>query len=137
MTVIRHAESRRTQTPNGVMTTLASPGQGDAELAVWRVEMPPGASGPRHAFDTAQVWTVLDGGATVELGDRPVVLAAGDTIVLPADAPRRVFADPGRGLTAIAAAPGGTLVYTPDDIETKPGCAAPAGGDKLAPAWVV
>jgi len=136
MSVIRHADSRRTQTPNGVMTTLASPGQGDAGLAVWRLEMPPGAVGPRHAFDTEQVWSVLDGGATIELGGEPVVLAAGDTVVLPADTFRQVFADPERGVTAIAAAPAGTLAYAPG-VEVDPHCAAPAGGDKLAPAWVV
>lgn len=136
MPVIRNADSRRTRTPNGVMTTLASPGQGDAGLSVWRVEMPPGAVGPRHAFDTEQVWTVVDGGATIETGGDSVVLAAGDTIVLPPDAPRQVFAAPDHGVTAIAAATAGTRAYAPG-IEVDPACAMPAGEGRLAPAWVV
>src|SRR5215469_9563384 len=67
MPVIRHADSRRTETPNALMTTLASPTQGGAGHSVWRVDMRPSQAGPLHAIDTEQVWTVLDGGATIEL----------------------------------------------------------------------
>ncbi|HEY3682327.1 MAG TPA: cupin domain-containing protein [Streptosporangiaceae bacterium] len=138
MSVIRTDETRRTETPAGVMTTLASPAQGGAAQVMWRVEMPPGASGPLHAFDAEQVWTVLDGGATVERAGEPLALAAGDTIVLPADAARQVFADPVRGFTAIAAAPAGALAYSPGAaLDVKPDCAMPAGDGRLAPAWLV
>ena len=118
------------------MTTLASPTQDGAGQVLWRVEMPPGASGPRHAFDAEQVWTVLDGGATIELDGTPTEVTAGDTIVLAPDVPRRVVADAGHGFAAIATAPAGTLVYAPG-VRVKPGCALPAGGERLAPAWVV
>ena len=106
MPVIRNAESRRTETPNAVMTTLASPTQGGAGQAVWRVDMRPGQSGPLHAIDTEQVWTV-----------------------------RRVSADPLAGFAAIAVAPAGTRAYTLDGTKVAPGYAVP-DGDKLAPAWV-
>jgi quercetin dioxygenase-like cupin family protein len=135
MPVIRNAESRRTETPNAVMTTLASPTQGGAGQAVWRVDMRPGQSGPLHAIDTEQVWTVLDGGATVELDGEVVTVAPGDTLILPADAPRRVSADPLAGFAAIAVAPAGTRAYTLDGTKVAPGYAVP-DGDKLAPAWV-
>ena len=69
MPVIRHADSRRTETPNAVMTTLASPSQGGAGQAVWRVDMRPGQAGPRHVIDTEQVWTVLAGCAAPQ-GDK-------------------------------------------------------------------
>jgi len=69
MPVIRRTESRRTETPNAVMTTLASPTQGGAGMAVWRVDMRPGQAGPQHAIDTEQVWKVLAGGATIECGE--------------------------------------------------------------------
>jgi quercetin dioxygenase-like cupin family protein len=135
MPVIRNAESRRTETPNAVMTTLASPTQGGAGQAVWRVDMRPGQSGPLHAIDTEQVWTVLDGGATVELDGEVLTVAPGDTLILPADAPRRVSADPLAGFAAIAVAPAGTRAYTLDGTKVAPGYAVP-DGDKLAPAWV-
>ena len=105
------------------MTTLASPTQGGASQAVWRVDMRAGAAGPPHAFDTEQVWTVLEGGATIELGSETVALAPGDTAVLPADVPRRVFADAGKGFTAIVAAPAGGCASTPD-------------GTRVVPAWI-
>jgi quercetin dioxygenase-like cupin family protein len=136
MPVIRRADSRRTETPAALMTTLASPAQGGAGLAVWRVEMRPGQSGPLHGIDTEQVWTVLTGGATVELGEEMLTVAPGDTVVMPADTPRRVRSDATAGLAAIVAAPAGTRAYGLDDTVVSPTCAAP-DGDKLIPAWVV
>jgi quercetin dioxygenase-like cupin family protein len=136
MPVIRHAESRRTETPNAVMTTLASPAQGGAGQAVWRVDMRPGQAGPLHAIDTEQVWTVLDGGASVELGGEPLTVAPGDTLILPADAPRRITADPQAGFAAIVVAPAGTRAYTLDGTTVGAQCATP-DGEKLIPAWVV
>ena len=127
MPVIRRAETRRTETPNAVMTTLASPTQGGAGQAVWRVDMRPGQAGPLHAIDTEQVWTVLDG--------ERLPVGPGDTLILPADAPRRVSADPVAGFAAIAVAPAGTRAYTLDGTRVAPGCAVP-DGDKLIPAWV-
>src|SRR6516225_10375698 len=123
MPVIRRAETRRTETPNAVMTTLASPTQGGAGQAVWRVDMRPGQAGPLHAIDTEQVWTVLDGGATVELDGQALAVGPGDTLILPADAPRRVSADPVAGFAAIAVAPAGTRAYTLDGTRVGPGWA--------------
>jgi quercetin dioxygenase-like cupin family protein len=124
MPVVRHAETRRTETPNAVMTTLASPTLGGAGQALWRVEMRPGAAGPLHAFDVDQVWTVLAGGATVELDGERLAVAPGDTVVMPAAAPRRVVADPQAGFTAIVTAPGGARATTPD------------GTDHGVPPWI-
>jgi quercetin dioxygenase-like cupin family protein len=128
MPVIRRAETRRTETPNAVMTTLASPTQGGAGQAVWRVDMRPGQAGPLHAIDTEQVWNV-------ELDGQALTVGPGDTLILPADAPRRVSADPAAGFAAIAVAPAGTRAYTLDATRVAPGCAVP-DGDKLIPAWV-
>ena len=136
MPVIRHADSRRTETPNAVMTTLASPTQGDAEQVVWRVDMRPGQAGTAHSMDTEQVWTVLEGGATVELDGDTLTIEPGDTLVMPADVPRRVSADPAAGFAAIVVAPAGTRAYTLGGIDVAPECAVP-DGDKLVPAWVV
>ena len=135
MPVIRKTESRRTETPNAVMTTLASPTQGHAGQAVWRVDMRAGQAGPLHGVDAEQVWAVLDGGASVQLGTATIAVEPGDTIVIPADMPRRVTADPAAGLTAIVAAPAGMRAYALDGFVVAPHCAMP-DGDKLLPAWV-
>jgi quercetin dioxygenase-like cupin family protein len=123
MPVVRHADARRTSTPNATMTTYASPTVGGATTALWRVEMTPGASGPHHTFDVEQIWTVLDGAATVELDGEQAGVGPGDTLVLPAGAPRRIHADPRAGFTAIVTAPAGAL-------------ATAAGAEPVLPPWI-
>ncbi|MFB4318361.1 cupin domain-containing protein [Actinomadura sp. 21ATH] len=132
MTLVRHADRRRTETPIAVMTTLASPTQGGAGTAVWHVDMPAGRQGPRHAFETEQIWCFLDGGATVVLGGETLEVTAGDTLVMPADVPRQVTTAPGTGFTAVVTAPAGSRVYDADsDCDI-----APEDGERLVPPWV-
>ena len=76
------------RTPNAVMTTLASPSLGTEALSLWTVAMRAGQRGPRHAFDSEQIWHVLDG----ELDVSGTRLAAGDTQVLAAGELRQVTA---------------------------------------------
>lgn len=136
MSLIRNAESRRTETPNGVMTTFATPTQGGTHgLAVWRVDVQPARTGPLHAFDTEQVWTFLDGTATVDLDGRKLEAGAGDTVVLPADLPRQLTAGDS-GFTAVVAAHAGCLAYDPDAVVDDTKCAlAPQGDERIVPPW--
>lgn len=109
----RANELRRTETPNGVMTTLASPTQGSEHLALWRVEMEAGAQGPVHVIDSEQIWTAVTGSVTIAAaGGARIRLSPGDAAVLAAGDERQVTADQdaslivcGRG-DAIAAVPG-------------------------------
>jgi len=95
----------------------------------------PGQAGQWHAIDTEQVWTVLDGGATVDPGGQPLSVGPGDTLVIPADVPRQVRADPADGFAAIVVAPAGTRAYRVTDATAAE--RAVRDGGKLAPAWVV
>ncbi len=122
MTVTRGADARRIQTPNAIMTTLASPTQGGAGRALWRVDMAAGQSGPLHTFDVEQLWTVVAGGAEVTIDGEPATLAAGDTAVIPAAVTRQIRAA-GTGLAAIVTAPAGAR-------------AAAEGTDPVVPAWI-
>lgn len=139
MPVIRRAETRRTETPNAVMTTLASPTQGGAAQAVWRVDMRAGQSGPLHAIDTEQVWTVLTGAAVVEIDGQRHTVEAGDTVVIPAHLPRRITAtspaEVPADFRAVVVAPAGLRAYPLDGTAVAPACAVP-DGDKVIPAWV-
>lgn len=91
--LVRAAQARRTETPNALMTTLASPSQGPTgELSMWRVEMRAGQQGPRHVFDAEQIWHLVGGEAEVAVDATQVVLGPGDTVVLPAGAERQVSA---------------------------------------------
>ncbi|NBE94059.1 cupin [Nonomuraea sp. KC401] len=125
MTVIRDAEARRTRTPAGVMTTFASPSQGGASRAMWRVDVEPGTCGPVHDFDSEQVWNWTAGAAVVELGGDRFEVAAGDTVVMPPRTVRRVLADPGSGYTAVVTAPAGARALAED------------GADYGVPPWIV
>jgi quercetin dioxygenase-like cupin family protein len=131
MPVIRASDTRRTETPNAVMTTLASPTQGGASLAVWRVEMRPGQTGPLHGIDTEQILAVLEGGVTVDLGAETIAAAAGDTVVLPADLPRRITAG-SDGVTALVSARPAMRAYV-----VQAATAAAPVGEKLVPPWAV
>jgi quercetin dioxygenase-like cupin family protein len=137
MTVVLGVDSRKVDTPNGVMTTLASPAQGSAGQAVWRVEARPGMVGPVHAFDAELVWTWLDGAAVVELGGERHEVGAGDTMVLPADVSRQMFADAEHGFVSIVVAPAGAQAYNPGGVSEPDACdLAPKDAERLVPPWV-
>ncbi|GIF67455.1 hypothetical protein Ais01nite_54900 [Asanoa ishikariensis] len=123
MTVIRNDETRRFETPAGVMTTLASPTLGGASQPLWRVEMSAGSAGPVHTIDTEQIWTVLSGGAEVRLGGSDIRVGAGDTLVVAPDVERQVTADATAGLTAI--------------VTSAAGSTATAGGNRIQPPWTL
>jgi quercetin dioxygenase-like cupin family protein len=93
ISTVRAGENRRTETPNATMTTLASPTLGaTAGLSMWCVEMTEGAQGPRHVFDSEQLWTVLEGELSVLVAGETAGLAAGDTLVLRAGVERQISA---------------------------------------------
>lgn len=97
--ITRAGENRRTETPNAVMTTLASPATADsASLSLWRVEMAGGAQGPAHSFDSEQIWTVVEGSVKIRVGESATELGAGDTIVIPASVERQIEAPKGAEL---------------------------------------
>lgn len=92
-TVVRASQRRRTETPTGVMSTLASPTLAStAGLSLWEVAMTPGASGPVHVIDSEQIWTVLEGELTVAIAGQSEVLESGDTVVIPEGMERQVTA---------------------------------------------
>ncbi|MEU1724308.1 cupin domain-containing protein [Actinomadura sp. ATCC 39365] len=137
MSVVMSADARAVRTPNALMTTLASPTQGRAGQVMWRVDANPGMEGPVHAADRELVWTWLAGGAVVELGGERFEVGAGDTMVLPADVSRQMFADPEHGFVSIVVAPPGVEVYNPGGESAPDACdLAPKGTDRTVPPWM-
>lgn len=93
ITTVRAGENRHSETPNATMTTLASPTLGPTSgSSMWQVDMTAGAQGPRHVFDSEQLWTVIEGEVSVAVGGETSQLAAGDTMVLPAGMERQISA---------------------------------------------
>ena len=111
---LRSSSMRRTETPNAVMTTLASPTQGPTDqLSIWRVEMRAGQRGPRHVFDSEQVWHVLAGELDVTIGGQTTRLTAGDAAVLPAKAERQISAV--TAARVIVCGRGSAVVFVPGE----------------------
>lgn len=66
-------------------TSLATPSRGAVDTAVWTVEIAPGAPATPHALTREEVFVVVDGTASVRLGDITETASAGDAIVVPAN----------------------------------------------------
>lgn len=121
--IVSAASTRRSETPNAVMTTLASRSLGAERLSLWRVEMTSGARGPLHVVDSEQLLTLLEGSAAITVLGETNVLAPGDTAVLPAGADRRIEAVTDTRLLVCGHG---------DAIVAVPGEAAPRG----TPPWI-
>jgi quercetin dioxygenase-like cupin family protein len=122
--VVPAAEARTTETPNAVMTTLASPTLGETtELSLWRVEMDVDQQGPWHTFDAEQLWTVDAGTVRIATTDGDAVLGVGDTAVLPAGIERQITALTDARVTVCGS--GTALALARGDAEPRP-----------TPAWI-
>jgi quercetin dioxygenase-like cupin family protein len=118
VTPVRSAQARRTETPNAVMTTFASPTQGPSQgLSLWQVDMRAGQRGPEHVFDSEQVWHVLDGTARIAVDGQPADLAAGDSLVVPAGARRQVTATAAARM--LVCGHGNAIVTVPGEAESR------------------
>ena len=121
MRVLEATTRRVTETPNAVMTTLASPTLGQTESSVWLVKMRSGVEGPVHAFDSELVWVITDGDGLLRHEDHETVVRAGDTLVLPAGRMRQLIGG-ADGFDAIVVGRGGSSVTRADgdSAETPP-----------------
>ncbi|GAA1960397.1 cupin [Catenulispora subtropica] len=127
MPVIRTADARTAETASATMTTLASPTLGGAERPLWRVDVAPGApAGPLHVINVEQIWTFTAGAADVECAGESFQVRAGDTVVLPGEAERRVVGDPESGFSAIVTSPAGVRAWP-----------SPREGEGMVPPWTV
>jgi quercetin dioxygenase-like cupin family protein len=115
----RAGSTRRIQTQNAVMTTLASPTQGDTSvLSMWQVDMRQGHCDSDHTVDSEQIWHVLRGEIAIAVEQESVRLAAGDTLVVPEALSRRVTAL--SDATAVVCGFGDAIVAMPGEIGSTP-----------------
>lgn len=104
MKIVSATEARTVTTAAAVATAYAAPSQGSTELCNWRVQMKPRTSGPLHAIDREQLWTVLTGTLTVTAEGRTETAGPGQTVILPADVDRQVTSgdEPAEALVCMA-----------------------------------
>ncbi|WFB05774.1 cupin domain-containing protein [Streptomyces sp. LX-29] len=122
MYVVSECEQRTTRTPAGAMFALAAPSQGSAELSTWRVELGADAATPVHVIDREQVWMPLSGAFEVEVDGRTQQAWAGQAVILPAGAVRRLKAVGGPAEALVAMVVGGKAMM-------------PGGEDKIPLPW--
>ncbi|MFF8566707.1 cupin domain-containing protein [Streptomyces albidoflavus] len=118
MQLVLPSPAHVTATPNAVMTGLAAPSRGSAELSTWRVRMEAEAAGPVHTVDREQVWTVLSGALEFTCEAETATVPAGGTVILPAGATRRVRTGQGPAEALVAMGAGGA-VTTPGSPEPR------------------
>ena len=115
----RVGSARPTETENAVMTTLASPTQGDASvLSMWQVDMRQGQRDSGHTVDSEQIWHVIRGELAIAIEQESVRLAAGDTLVVPEALSREVTAL--TDTTAVVCGFGDAIVAIPGEAGSTP-----------------
>jgi quercetin dioxygenase-like cupin family protein len=119
MYVVSESEQRTTRTPAGAMFALAGPSRGSTEVATWRVEIGAGTSTPEHIVDREQVWNLLSGEFEAVVDGESATVRAGEAVILPAGAVRRLTAVGGPA-QALCAMPVGGRALLPGGTEKRP-----------------
>jgi quercetin dioxygenase-like cupin family protein len=105
------------------VTSFAAPSRGSDEVALFRIDVPPGGGLPAHHHDHHDVLTVLSGGGTFHIGDEAFGIEMGDSVVVPIGVVH--FLEAGdEGATIVATMLGGTNLVRADD------------GSEVVPPWV-
>jgi quercetin dioxygenase-like cupin family protein len=102
----------------------AAPSGGASETCVWRLTMPPGTPGTPHAVDREEIFVGLSGEARVELDGQDTLVAAGDTLVVPAGHFFSLSNPGAEPFTAMAVLPVGGVAVLP-------------GGERVCPPWTL
>ncbi|MEY9893319.1 quercetin dioxygenase-like cupin family protein [Catenulispora sp. MAP12-49] len=65
---------------------LAVPSRGSTELAVWALDLEPGAVSETHSMDREEIFVVIGGAVCATVGGREATAGPGDAIIVPAHA---------------------------------------------------
>jgi quercetin dioxygenase-like cupin family protein len=90
MTLASLSEAPTIDNAGFVFRPPALPSRGSAELAIWSVEVAPGAHSEPHTVSREEVFRLRSGRVSVEVGDKVPEPAPGDAIIVPPDTPLRL-----------------------------------------------
>jgi mannose-6-phosphate isomerase-like protein (cupin superfamily) len=103
------------------VTAYAAPSRGSAELSLWRIELAPGSTSPRHHMNREEVFLGLEGHAIAELGGTEHPLGPGDCLILPAGTDFTLHAPGPHPFHAVACTPAGAhAIMTADGATLVP-----------------
>ncbi|SDZ03348.1 Cupin domain-containing protein [Amycolatopsis xylanica] len=122
MSLVTLSEAPAIDNNNGfVFRPLAVPSRGSTELAIWQLEVAPGAKSERHTVSKEEVFLLRAGSISIEVGDEAHSPAVGDAVILPPETPL-LLSNPGDE-------PAVLTVCTSRGIEGK------LNGMVIAPPW--
>ncbi|MEY9858097.1 quercetin dioxygenase-like cupin family protein [Catenulispora sp. GAS73] len=116
------AEAPRFDLDGFTFRPLAVPSRGSTELAVWALDLEPGAVSETHSMDREEVFVVVSGAVSATVGERAVHAGLGDAVIVPPHTTLRLgnaSAESPAVLTAV----------------TSVGMTATVGGAAFAPPW--
>ena len=119
MPVERAADHPTFELGGTTVTSYAAPARGSHETALYRVDLPPGEGLPAHRHDHFDVFLVVSGDASLELGDETVELLRGDCVAVPIGVRHVLQAGPD-GCSILVTMLGGTQMFRDDGIEMVP-----------------
>lgn len=102
------------------VTSLAAPERGSEEIALFRIDLPPGGGLPSHHHDHFDVFTVAAGGGQMHLGDLVHEIGEGDAVVVPPGMVHRMIAGPDGASIVVTMLPNTKLIRADDGIESVP-----------------
>ncbi|MEZ0111738.1 quercetin dioxygenase-like cupin family protein [Catenulispora sp. EB89] len=116
------AEAPRFDLDGFTFRPLAVPSRGSTELAIWALDLEPGARSQPHTMDREEVFVVVSGAVSATVGEREVQAGPGDAVIVPPHTTLRL----GNASTESPA------VLT---AVTSAGMNATVGGAAFAPPW--
>ena len=90
MTLSTLADAPRFARDGFTFRPLAVPSRGSSELAVWALDLEPGAESEPHSMDREEVFIVVSGAVSATVAEREVSAGPGDAIIVPAHATLRI-----------------------------------------------
>lgn len=112
MPLIKKADAPQFALPGASFIGLAAPSRGATETAVWMVTVGPASPGLPHRLTREEVFVATAGRAVATIAGEAHEIAAGDTLVVPADTDFALGNPSSEPFTAIVAFPvGGQAVF--------------------------
>jgi quercetin dioxygenase-like cupin family protein len=102
MTVLSNGTLEPNVIPGLAHRTLAGAEHGLSQLSVWAQALDPNGATPPHRHDCEEVVVVLDGEGMLLLDGKEEHFRAGDTVIVPRNAPHQIIAGGDRPLRIVA-----------------------------------
>jgi quercetin dioxygenase-like cupin family protein len=119
MPIERAADHPTFELGGNTITSYAAPARGSDETAFYRVDVPPGKGLPAHRHDHFDVFLVVAGAATLNIGDETTELTVGDSVMVPIGV-RHVLEAGADGCSIMVTMLGGTQMFRDDGIDMVP-----------------